>query len=57
VAYDDNDIHVAASVLKAYFRSLPESLIPENIFNEIIGLRGNTDRSIIRIKSNLILLY
>ena len=40
VAYDSHEIHVATCVLKAFFRELPESLIPETIFSEIMSLQG-----------------
>ena len=40
VAYDNHEVHVAACVLKAFFRELPESLISEAIFNEIMSLQG-----------------
>jgi hypothetical protein len=31
---------VAACVLKAFYRELPQSLLPETIFNELITLQG-----------------
>jgi hypothetical protein len=40
VAYADHEVHVAACVLKAFFRELPESLLPEIIFNEVMSLQG-----------------
>lgn len=40
VAYDQFECHVAASVLKAFLRELPESLLPDAIFNEIMSLQG-----------------
>ena len=39
VAYD-HEVHVAACVLKAFYRELPQSLLPETIFNELITLQG-----------------
>lgn len=40
VAYEDHEVHVAACVLKAFFRELPQSLLPELIFNELITLQA-----------------
>jgi hypothetical protein len=40
VAYDQYEVHVAACVLKAFFRELPESLLSESIFNELMALAG-----------------
>lgn len=40
VAYADHEVHVAACVLKAFFRELPESLLPEIIFNEVMSLQA-----------------
>jgi hypothetical protein len=40
VAYDTNEFHVAACILKAFFRELPESLLSETIFNEMMSLQG-----------------
>jgi hypothetical protein len=40
VAYDQWEYHVAACVLKAFFRELPDSLLPDTIFNEIISLKA-----------------
>jgi len=39
VAYEDHEVHVAACVLKAFYRELPESLLPETIFNELMSLQ------------------
>ena len=41
VAYEDHEVHVAACVLKAFYRELPQSLLPETIFNELVTLQGN----------------
>lgn len=40
VAYDQWEYHVAACVLKAFFRELPESLLPDSIFNEMMSLQA-----------------
>jgi hypothetical protein len=40
VAYDQYEYHVAACILKAFLRELPESLLPDVIFNEIVSLQG-----------------
>lgn len=40
VAYDQYEYHVAASVLKAFVRELPESLLTETIFNEMMSLQA-----------------
>ena len=40
VAYDNGEIHVAACVLKAFFRELPDSLLPDSIFNELMSLQA-----------------
>lgn len=40
VAYDTNEFHVAACILKAFFRELPESLLSETIFNEMMSLQA-----------------
>lgn len=42
VAYDQHEYHVAACVLKAFVRELPESLLSESIFSEIVSLEGET---------------
>lgn len=40
VAYDQHEVHVAACVLKAFFSELPESLIPEALFDEMATLQA-----------------
>lgn len=40
VAYDQHEIHVAACVLKAFFSELPESLLPESLFDEMAALQA-----------------
>jgi len=40
VAYDQNEVHTAACVLKAFFGDLPESLLPESLFDEIVTLEA-----------------
>lgn len=40
VAYDQHEVHVAACVLKAFFSELPESLLPESLFDEMATLQA-----------------
>lgn len=40
VAYDQYEFHVAACVLKAFFSELPESLLPESLFDEMATLQA-----------------
>jgi hypothetical protein len=40
VAYDQNDFHVAACVIKAFVRELPESLLCDSIFNELMSVQA-----------------
>ena len=46
VAYDQNEVHTAACVLKAFFGDLPESLLPESLFDEIVTLEGKFPEAI-----------
>ena len=39
VAYDHHDYHVAACVIKAFVRELPESLLCDSIFNEMVSIQ------------------
>jgi hypothetical protein len=39
VAYDQGDYHVAACVVKAFVRELPESLLSDSIFNEMMSIQ------------------
>jgi hypothetical protein len=39
VAYDQADYHVAACVIKAFVRELPESLLSDSIFNEMMAIQ------------------
>ncbi len=40
MAYDQHEVHVAACVLKAFFSELPESLLPESLFDEMATLQA-----------------
>ena len=42
VAYDQYEFHVAACVLKSFVRELPESLLTESLFTEIMSLQGES---------------
>jgi hypothetical protein len=40
VAYDQGDFHVAACVIKAFVRELPESLLSDSIFDEMMSIQA-----------------